>query len=207
MTQKRDIYFQFKTNIQKDSTESIYLKDIIELYCNEDIRDFIENIKVPSTLSEGNSMVVYAIQVIQLINQHIDGVRVHHLGEGKALIEPRLSTGAKRPAFLTGVMVFLSVMIVFFGAALAVMYFHSDVDMNEAHQNIYQFFTGKSEDRPLIVSIPYSIGIGLGIALFFDVFSVRKRNKMPSPLELELYRYEKDVYSYIRDEEEKEGTT
>ena len=46
------------------------------------------------------------------------------------------------------------------------MNFHADVSMLAVHQRIYELMTGKKVDHPLILQIPYSIGIGAGMVHF-----------------------------------------
>src|SRR5690554_3648279 len=58
--------------------------------------------------------------------------------------------------------------LLFFGSGLAIMYFHEDVSMLETQQRLYTIMTGKEAEKPLIFQIPYSIGLGLGMILFFN---------------------------------------
>lgn len=52
--------------------------------------------------------------------------------------------------------------VAFLGGMIGIMNFHSDVDMPSTHQVIYRAVTGNDSQNPLAVSIPYSIGLGVG---------------------------------------------
>lgn len=85
------------------------------------------------------------------------------------------------------------------------MNFHEDVSMQRMHRNLYQFFTGNKIDKPLILQIPYSIGLGLGMVLFFNHVFKKKFNEEPSPLEVEIFNYQMDLDQYIAINENKES--
>jgi len=81
------------------------------------------------------------------------------------------------------------------------MNFHTDVSMEQVHQRIYYLVTGAYNARPLILQIPYSLGIGLGMVLFFNHVFKRKLNDEPSPLELEVFLYQENIDQYVIDHE------
>ena len=69
--------------------------------------------------------------------------------------------------------------------------------MKSVHQRIHYLVTGKHEARPLILQIPYSLGIGVGMILFFNHLFKRRFNDEPSPLELEMYLYGENLNQYV----------
>jgi stage V sporulation protein AA len=103
--------------------------------------------------------------------------------------------------------------LLFIGSALAVMNFHEDVGMHAVHSKVYKFLTGRKFENPFIIQIPYTIGIGLGMIIFFNHFSKGKIDKhQPSPLEIEVFTYEKekdecmiDLYKNQVEQEENEN--
>ena len=52
---------------------------------------------------------------------------------------------------------------------------------------------------PAILSVPYSIGIGLGIIIFFNHFSKLSLTEDPTPLEIEMTTYEKETNASVID--------
>lgn len=194
------IYFQFKPFYRKYPGEKAYLGDFIELSAAEEIKRKIEQIPIfPYGIS--NPVRLTAVQIVRLINQEIDNVSLIPIGESSALYEPIQKK--KENPLLVFLRVVFSALLLFFGSALAIMYFHSDVKMNEAHQLIYYLISGEKVNKPVLFSISYSIGIGAGIAIFFEVFNKLKNKDNAGPLELEMHQSEKELRDYLRDQEGK----
>lgn len=64
--------------------------------------------------------------------------------------------------------------------------------------------TSKEDEHPLVLQIPYSIGIGAGMILFFNRLFKKKFNEEPNPLEVEMFMYEESMHQYVvADEYEK----
>ena len=61
-------------------------------------------------------------------------------------------------------------LLLFIGAALAIIYFHEDVSMQQVHQRLYYMITGEFNAQPLLFQIPYSLGLGLGMVLFLIMY-------------------------------------
>src|SRR5690606_3585269 len=73
-----------------------------------------------------------------------------------------------KPLFL------LAWLLLFIGSAFTIMNFHEDTSMQAVHQKLFYLMTGIKDSKPLSIQIPYSIGLGLGMILFFNhVFKKR----------------------------------
>ena len=94
--------------------------------------------------------------------------------------------------------VFIS-LILFTGASTSIMSFHSDAQIPKIFQNYYYIFFGEYNDMPLILAIPYTIGLAIGIILFFNHFSKIYVTKDPTPIEIEMTTYEKETNTSIID--------
>ena len=66
------------------------------------------------------------------------------------------------------------------------MTFNNDVDIPKLFAQIYQQFTGTPSSGFTVMEFSYSIGLGLGILLFFNHFGGRKITADPTPLEVEM---------------------
>ena len=60
-------------------------------------------------------------------------------------------------------------------------------------------FYEENREMPAILSIPYSIGLGLGIIIFFNHFSKASLTEDPTPIEIEMTTYEKETNASIID--------
>ena len=80
-----------------------------------------------------------------------------------------------------------------FGAALAIMTFNTDVSISELFSHIYEDITGVKNNGFTILEISYSIGIGLGIIIFYNHFSKKRLSNDPTPVELEMRKYQTEI--------------
>ncbi|MBQ9263589.1 MAG: hypothetical protein IJ189_05190 [Clostridia bacterium] len=85
---------------------------------------------------------------------------------------------------LRTVIAFLLLML---GSALAITWFHADVNMLDAQQSLYKLLTGHEAENIWMISIPYSIGVFFGVSLFYALLG-RKRTVAPLEIKLEEYR-------------------
>jgi stage V sporulation protein AA len=60
-------------------------------------------------------------------------------------------------------------------------------------------FFGYEKENPAIIAVPYSIGLGLGIIVFYNHFFSRKITDDPTPIEVEMELYENDVTDALVD--------
>ncbi|NLB41642.1 MAG: hypothetical protein GX815_05170 [Clostridiales bacterium] len=196
-------YFQFKAYYQKTSGEKAHLGDFIELTSNDEIKEKISRISIfPYGIN--SPIRLTAIQVIALIHQELGyDVVIEPIGESSALFEP-MQAKKENPVLIV-LRIAFSMLLLFFGSALAIMYFHADVNMTEAHQITYYLISGKKVENPALLSIAYSVGIGAGIAIYFEIFEKLKNKKNPGPLELEMHQAEKELHDYLKDQEGGKG--
>ncbi len=85
----------------------------------------------------------------------------------------------------------------FFGSALTIMNFHADVSMQEVQIRIVEMITGRRDEHPYLFQVAYSIGIGFGMAVFFNHLFKKKWNEEPTPLEVEMFLYQQNVDQYV----------
>ena len=73
--------------------------------------------------------------------------------------------------------------------------------MLEVQQRLHYVISGKHSESPLWIQIPYSIGLGAGMILFFNHWFKKKFNEEPSPLEVEMFKYEEELQRYLAQKE------
>ncbi len=81
----------------------------------------------------------------------------------------------------------LAFLILMVGSALAITWFHSDVNMLDAQQALFHLITGRQPENPWLITVPYALGVFLGVSMFYALFS-RKRTVAPLDIKLEEYR-------------------
>lgn len=75
------------------------------------------------------------------------------------------------------------------GGALGLAWFHADVDMPRAQAAVYEALTGEEPSDPRLITVPYAIGVALGVAVFYALPS----RKATTPLEIKLTEYQEDM--------------
>ena len=136
--------------------------------------------------------------VISVIRERFPGLRVEFIGEPQVLVE--MVKKEKKPSLILFCFVWL---LLFFGAALTIMNFHADVSMPEVQVRIVEMLTGERDEHPYLFQAAYSVGIGLGMIVFFNHLFKKKWNEEPTPLEVEMFLYQENLNQYVIAEEYK----
>ncbi|OPH60945.1 stage V sporulation protein AA [Paenibacillus ferrarius] len=145
---------------------------------------------------DGNRVLIDMMLIVRKVKARYPELQIEHFGEPHVLLE--IFTDNKKAS---PVLIGLVWLLLFIGSGLAIMNFHADVSMLQVHQRIYELMTGKKVDHPLILQIPYSLGIGVGMVIFFNHLFKKKFNEEPSPLELEMFMYQENINHYVITEE------
>ena len=75
----------------------------------------------------------------------------------------------------------------------------------ELFAQVYEQCTGAVSDGYTILEISYSLGLSVGIILFFNHFAGKKITMDPTPLEVQMKQYEQDVNTAIIQENSRKG--
>ena len=87
--------------------------------------------------------------------------------------------------------------IIFFGSSFSIMAFHNDIGLVELFAQIYEQVIGYEPEHVGGLEIGYSVGLAAGILVFFNHFSLKKRENDPTPLQVEMNKYEQDIEDTI----------
>ncbi|WP_396136213.1 stage V sporulation protein AA [Brevibacillus brevis] len=179
----------------------ITMGDICQIYWNGEREDAIKRMPIYRVKpADGNLIIIDIMQVIQRLRSAYPEVELEIQGSPQIIVEVQ---NPKKSANL--VLVTLVWILLFVGSGLAIMNFHTDVSMMQVHQRIFYLITGQESKQPLWLQIPYSIGIGMGMILFFNHIFKKKINEEPSPLEVELFMYQQSLDQYYIQHENKEN--
>lgn len=84
---------------------------------------------------------------------------------------------------------FAAMCILCLGGALGLAWFHADVDMPRAQAAVYEALTGREPSDERLITIPYAVGVALGVSVFYALPS----RKATTPLEVKLTEYQEDM--------------
>ncbi|WP_138416853.1 stage V sporulation protein AA [Aquibacillus sediminis] len=190
----KTIYLRLKKNIQVRNHATIKLEDIAYISGESAIISKLNDI-VLYKMSEAdhNVSVIDGLIVINQLIQLYPDLEIQHIGPTQTIIRVK-KENKKKPSII---MVSVIWLLLFIGSSMAIMNFHYDVSMQEVQQQLHYLLTGNNSEHPLSFQIPYSIGLGVGMILFFNHLFKKRFNEEPSPLEIELYKYQQDLDNYV----------
>ena len=103
----------------------------------------------------------------------------------------------KGSRFMQSVKVVFVSVLSFFGAAFSIMAFNNDVDAPKLFDQIYTQIMGNKPDGFTILELTYSLGLAVGILIFFNHFGKKKFTVDPTPMEVEMRLYENDIQTTL----------
>ena len=201
-----EIYIKPAKKVFISMRKSVYLKDVAEIYTKSRQKSEINNLIVLQIKKDAHhTEVISVIDIIKLLDTNFPGNTIINVGENNIVVDytPRPKKDTKFTNFMK---IMLITIITFIGSATAIMSFNSEGQIPRILENFYYIFFRKNEINPAVVTIPYSVGICLGIIIFFNHFSKAKLTIDPSPIEVEMTTYEKETIESIIDNKEREGT-
>ena len=182
--------------------KSATLGDVLEIECsNIGILRAVKQMPL-YTFNHEHAVVFSVLKVIEIIHRDYPTLEVVNYGEEDFIVEYLKSTVKNK--FIEKLKLIVISVIVFFGSAFTIMTFHNDIGIDEVFGRFYVQLMG--EDKPMIteLEISYSIGLAVGIIVFFNHFSKKKLSHDPTPIEVELKKYNKDlILTKVADAEEK----
>jgi stage V sporulation protein AA len=196
------LYLRMRHKIFVKPNHTVTIGDLAQIISSDSLTKKVKDMIIYHVnMSDKNIVIIDVMLVIEKIRSAIPSIDIQSIGPSQSIVEIQYKKRNFSPVYFVGVWLLL-----FVGAALAIMNFHEDVSMREVHQRIYYIITGEQNDKPLLLQIPYSIGLGLGMILFFNHLFRKRINEEPSPLEVEMFNYQQDLDQYVMMNENKEST-
>ena len=176
------------------TTEKVYLKDVSKLEGVEEELLFqikeIELYEFEATTKK--QLVVFSVlKVIELIHKNFPDLDIEPLGEEDFIIEYKGRSTNK--VWLEKIKLAAICVITFFGAAFTIMAFNNDISINGVFERFYMQMVGNQKPQVTELEVCYSIGIALGILIFFNHIGRKKITPDPTPIQVELRKYENDM--------------
>lgn len=173
--------------------DTVELKHIALIDANTDVKKKLERVPIHTvSKKDGEFIVIESFILLAMLRKVVPEYAIEFLGPEETIIE--IGNAQPKPSILLLMLVWI---ILFVGTAMSIMNFHYDVSMPEVHEKLHYLFTGEKNKQPLWIQIPYSFGLGVGMVLFLNHWFKKRINEEPSPLEIELHKYEREIDSYI----------
>lgn len=211
-------YMQKEENVYLDlnrliitKKSGVKIKDLGNVLCqNKELQRKIGELTVCHMQAyKDKTQVVSAMKVMDVILREYETVSIQNIGETDTIItfkpEKEKSNLGSKSKILQAMRVFFVGMLLFFGAAFSIMSFHTDVSIQDLFARIFTMMTGHKSNHFTILEISYSIGIFLGVLVFFNRFGKKKVTHEPTPVQVQMREYEKDVDNTFIENVTREG--
>ena len=189
------LYLKIEQCIQVERT-SVKLGDFAQMECTD--KNVVNRLKTESFMTvhedPNQRTVVSVLSVIQKIHEIYPELEVQNIGESDFIIGRK----PKEPSKIMTVVKVAAVCVVsFFGSVFAMMTFNEDVSALDSMRKVYTWVMGTPPQGSTVLELCYSLGVSVGIIVFFNHFGKKRLTEEPSPVEVEMSGYDKQVYTTV----------
>lgn len=175
----------------------IKIKDVMSVECAD--AALLAGIKnktlyhfTPEQTGRKKRIEVFSIlRVIQMIHEDYPEVEVVSYGEQDFVVEYIAAPIGTKAMEITKIV--LLCVVIFFGSAFTIMAFNNDVSVGEVFDRFYKQIMGADKPTVSEIEIFYCLGLAVGILVFFNHIGKKKITSDPTPIQVEMRKYEKDV--------------
>lgn len=190
------LYIKGDRNVEVTKPD-IYLNDIVMMECSDkNILPKLQTLKIFKMQGKKEQRYVLSVlKIIACIHEKYPQVEVQNLGETDIIVTYE---NQRTPSYAWHIckVVFVAV-VIFFGSAFSIMAFNNDVGGTELFGQVYELVMGRKSDGFTILEITYSIGLTLGILVFFNHFGKKRFTVDPTPMEVQMRLYENDIQTTL----------
>lgn len=176
------------------NVKNIYLNDIFSIYPKEK-EEIIKDICMRNY--DNNNLrydVIHLGEVIEKIKDELPSASINFLKPDDVIIYFK-SNKRDRTKYLRVLVVSI---IILMGSIMGIMNFHADVNMYDSQYKMVSILTKNANKYLPYFKIPYSLGIGIGVALFFNKFIPTYSKDEPSPMDLKMYSLNKEIENQLK---------
>ena len=174
------------------SDRDVFLSDVAEVDCADKLMEAkMKAVKLYRFPQDEDTHVLSTLQIVQKMEAVWQDIWVEIVGEPDCLV--RLGTQKQESRWLLVAKVAFVCLVSFFGTGFTIMAYHNDVGVRELFAEIYELVMNRKPDGINVLEVSYSIGLAVGITVFFNHIGGRKLKKDPTPIEVSIRNYEEDV--------------
>ncbi len=177
--------------------KDVFLSQAAKVWCRDKaLESKCKAIKLMTIHDEKeNRYVCSVLDVVEKIQKLDANAEVTNLGEMDFIID--YQPKVRRIGAADWVKTAAVCLIVFFGAAFAIMTFNNDGSVAEIFKDVYYLVMNEESDGITVLEVGYSIGLLAGVLIFFNHFGKRKLTTDPTPIEVQMRIYEDEVDTTI----------
>ena len=194
---KEVLYLQINRNVEV-SKRDVTIGDVATVYCaNSSVVSKVKTLKLLSIPDVKKKRVcVSAMLIIRMINEEFPNVEINNIGETDFIVD--YIDEKPKSKVLQWLLIGFVALFTLVGSSYAVMAYNNDVGTTEIFSLIYEKFGASFADSN-ILEISYSVGLALGIIVFYNHFGGKRFGSDPTPIEVEMDKYEGDIDTALID--------
>ena len=183
----------------------VTMGDLLTMECaKQQIVSKLKNVKVMKIPDKGkHRYVISVLKLIESIHKEYPNLEIQCLGSPDLIVV--YEGGKTKNVIWQWCKVVIVCLLSFVGAAFAIMTFNNDSGTSQLFVQIYELFTGQPYKGFSILELTYSLGLSIGILVFFNHFGKRKFSADPTPIEVEMRLYENDIHTTLIAEQARKG--
>ncbi len=131
------------------------------------------------------------LRVVEFIHEDYPNAEIENEGEADFIIEYIKNPGQNQ--WVSYLKIVVLSLVLFFGGAFTIMSFNNDIGITDLFGKFYYQVMGRESNGFTELEISYCIGLAIGILVFFNHFGKKKITPDPTPIEVQLRKYEQDV--------------
>lgn len=196
---KERIYI--KPELQKTiNKKTVEIGDICEVECRNKVMKqqvLKQQLYVFSDTKERKvyKKVFSVLDVIQILERILPEENFICIGATDFLVE--YQPGPPPNKYITRIKIIVICILIFFGSAFTIMAFNNDISIDGVFEHFYYQMTGRPKPQFSELEVAYSIGLAVGIIVFFNHLGKRKLTDDVTPIEVEINKHKQDTYDTI----------
>ena len=201
---KTVVYLKCTRSVQTQKPK-VFIRDVAALYSSDDaiLLQCMELVAYKFSKPNESQAVVSVIHLISIMEKACPDITVISVGESDVLIEYKAVEKPKK--WLNAFKIFGVCSICFFGTMYTIMAFHNDIQVHGIFNHIYELVMGYEPQGINPLEVSYSIGLGIGIIVFFNHLGRNRLRRQPTPIEVSMKLYEEDMDRTIIETSERLG--
>jgi stage V sporulation protein AA len=209
------IYLKAERNTVVEHAK-VTVGDVVSVVCaNEQVRHTIQQMELysfhspeaqkPDRQREQHVKVCSILKVVAMIQNQYQAAHVENMGEIDFVIQYKPLKQER--VWLSYLKTAVTCVIIFFGSAFSIMTFNNDVSITEMFEKMYEDTMGVPPGAVNIIEVTYSLGLAVGILIYFNHIGRKKITPDPTPVQVQMRMYEKNVDETFMEQSQRGGTS
>lgn len=204
------LYLKIDQNVVVHNYQ-VHLEDIASMECtNEAVLRQLKQKKIytfqekDTAKQKKNRIQVFSVlNIIQQIHEDYPQLEIQNIGESDFILECKAGIAENKVLEIAKTIVLC--IVIFFGAAFTIMTFNNDVGVADVFTRLYEQVIGQKSDGVTEIEVFYAIGMPIGITIFYNHIGKKKVTHDPTPIQVEMRKYEQDVDTTFIENASREG--